>query len=67
MSDRSTRKQKFIDTLAEWLTRDLATRSILLRMGKREAQDWAELYGLSGCHGYATKEEAVATLTELLG
>lgn len=60
------RKEKFIEALAEYLTRDLAHRSILLSMQNKEAQEWAKLYGLAGLSGYPTKDEAIRRLKNLL-
>ncbi len=67
MSDTRKEKRKlFIEALAEYLTDDLASKSIWLQMGKKEAKTWSKLYDLAGCRGYATKEEAVKLLEELL-
>lgn len=66
MISREQRKEQFVDALADYLTRDLAHRSILLSMGNKEAQEWARLYGLAGLSGYPTKEEAIKALKELL-
>lgn len=63
---RQERRDEFIEALSEYLTRDLAHRSILLSMGNAEAQEWAKLFGLAGLFGYPTKEEAVKRLKELL-
>jgi hypothetical protein len=63
---RVQRKEEFIEALAEYLTKDLAKRSIYLEMGQSDAKDWAKLYRLSGCSGWATKEEAIVLLKELL-
>lgn len=67
MMDRLERKKELIEELAEYLTRDLGTRSILLEMGKPEAKEWARLWEVAGMFGYPTKDEAVVTLTQLLG
>lgn len=65
-TDKSDRKEQFINALAEFLTRDLGHRSILLSMQNKEAQEWAKLFGLAGLSGYPTKKEAVQVLRNLL-
>jgi hypothetical protein len=62
----NTRKQLFIDAMAEYLTRDLAKRSIEIEMGKLDAQEWAKIYNIVGLGGYAKKEDAVKAMKEFL-
>lgn len=66
MTKINTRKDLFIDALADYLTRDLGDRSIRLQMNDPNAQEWAKLYQAAGLHGYATKKEAVKALREML-
>ena len=48
-------RREFVEALATYLTTDQAMKSIFHEMGKSEAKEWANLYQLSGCRGYATK------------
>jgi hypothetical protein len=64
--DKNERKKRFIRALAEYLAGDQVKHSIGLELGKPESQQWAKLRGETPLFGYATVEEAEATLTEFL-
>ena len=61
-----TRKEFFADAVAEYLVGDQARMSILLQMGKPEAQAWAKIRGLTPLMGYPTVEEAKALMRQFL-
>ncbi len=61
-----SRRDELIRALAEFLSRDLGRKSIELEMGRVDARDWAKLYQLSGCHGYATAEETETAIRRTL-
>lgn len=46
------RQLQFIKVLAKALTKDEAKRSMLLQIGNKDAQDWAELRGATPLFGY---------------
>lgn len=62
-----TRKQEFIEELAEFLVGDQCKKSIQLQMGSEDAKKWSRLRSKTPLFGYPTKEEAMKTLTEFLG
>lgn len=57
---------EFILALAEYLTIDTSTKSILLQTGNSDAQLWARIRDQSPITGYPTTEEAIHTLTQWL-
>lgn len=66
--DRQTeQKQRFVRALAEYLSADLARRSIELQMSKPEAQQWAKLRGETPLRGYQDVDETERVLGEFLG
>jgi hypothetical protein len=46
------RQLRFIKVLAKSLIKDEAKRSMLLRIGNKDAQDWADLRGTTPLFGY---------------
>ncbi len=64
--DRLRRKLEFIDTLAEFLVNDQASKSIQLQMQKPMALEWAKLRKHTPLSGYTTVEEAKLILREFL-
>lgn len=63
---RTRRKEMLIKELALFLTEDAGRKSIELQMEKPDAQAWARLRTTAGISGYATPQEAVEILQELL-
>lgn len=59
------RKHDIIVALAEFLTTDVARKSIELQMGKPDAKAWAKISNLLGGSGYDTKEQRITLLTDL--
>lgn len=55
-------RDAFIRALAEYLVNDQARKSIELEMGKPCAVEWAKVRNLSPVRGWATVDEAVASL-----
>jgi len=71
MASRLERREELINALAEYLTKNLAKRSIWLQMGEisehyAATKEWQALFQAAGLHGYPTKEEAIEVLRELL-
>lgn len=66
MINKKERIKELIESVADFVTSDLAKRSIRLQMGDLDAKRWARMYSAAGCHGYATKEAAIASLEALL-
>lgn len=63
---RNATKAEFIHALAEYLSANLARRSIELEMGKEAAREWAKLRDHTPLFGWQTVEEAEKALTEFL-
>jgi hypothetical protein len=59
-------QRAFIEAVADYITSDLALKSMSLQAGKPDAQKWAKAYQAAKCHGYATKAEAVAAISKLM-
>lgn len=66
--DKHTRqKQRFVRALAEYLSADLARRSIELQLGKPDARQWAKLRGETPLAGYQDVDETERVLGAFLG
>lgn len=65
--EQTQQKQRFVRALAEYLTADLARRSIELQMGKPEAKQWAKLRGETPLRGWGDVDEAERELGQFLG
>jgi len=59
-----SRREEFIRALAEYLAGNAAHMSILLEMGRPEAQLWAKLRGATPLRGWQSVEEAEKELSE---
>lgn len=59
-------QDEFIKAVAAYLVSEMATKSILLQMGKPDAKAWAAAYNASGCRGYATQEEAEQSIRQII-
>lgn len=66
-SEKLTLKRAFVRTLAEYLAGDQAIKSIMLQMGKPDAQQWARLRATTPLFGYPTVDDAEKQLAEWLG
>lgn len=66
MSEQKLKKELFIEALAEYLTSNVAHKSIALQAGMREGIEWGKLRGKTPIFGYPSHEEAVEILTEFL-
>jgi hypothetical protein len=64
--DRFKMKKEFVKELARYFCEDQATKSIWLQMGREDAKAWSRLRGLTPVSGWATVEEAQATLEQWL-
>lgn len=62
-----TKKEEFIEALAEYLVGNQAEMSVRLQVGLQDAKAWAKLRDKTPLFGYPTKEEAVKELTDFLG
>jgi hypothetical protein len=64
---RIAMKHLFIERVAEYLTTNVAHKSILLQMGKAEGREWAMIANaIPGGNGYDDKAKRIEQLTELL-
>lgn len=63
---RQSRRDEFIKAVAVMITRNLATKSILLEMENQEALDWAAVFSAAGCNGYPTADEAEKSIRRTL-
>lgn len=65
-NERAQRKSEFVRAVAEFLTTDQAKWSILLEVGRKDAQLWAAVRNAARITGYPSFEKAEQTLTEFL-
>lgn len=56
--------EKFIEGLAKYLVENTAMYSMMLQIGKPEAQLWSEIRSCTNLFGYPPLEEAKETLRQ---
>lgn len=59
-------KDAFVKAVAAYLVSDMASKSICLQIGNPDAKAWAAAYQASGCHGWATADEAEQSIRKIL-